>query len=199
MENCHFQLRYKKNKKNEFPVFAYMGVFDIKLYGIDTILYAFADYKHKFLESGSLWLIGDGKDKKQIQLLAESLSIASYIDIKQMPKGMQKFELLNQVDLFLRPSRGEYFPTAVIEAASVSVPSIVSKGTIISDHVNEYNAGFVMDENNYKQLTKLMLESLRDIKYNNWSSKKINSLRMANEKFHWNKIVKSPVHLHKNN
>lgn len=199
MENSHFQLRFKRLKKNEFPVFAYMGLFDIKLYGIDTILYAFADYKHKFLESGSLWLIGEGKDKKQIQTLAETLGISDYISLRQIPQGIQKFELLNQIDLFLRPSRGEYFPTAVIEAASVSVPSIVSIGTVISDYVKEYNAGFVMEENNYKQLTKLMLQSLRDIKYNNWSSKKINSLRMANEKFQWNKIVKSPISIHENN
>jgi glycosyltransferase involved in cell wall biosynthesis len=193
MDNIHFQLRYKKIKKNEFPVFAYMGIFDIKRFGIDTILYAFADYKHKFLESGSLWLIGEGKDERQIQLLSENLGISQYVSIKQLPQGMQKFELLNQIDLFLRPSRGEYFPTAVIEAASVSVPSIVTGGSAISEHVKEYNAGFVMEENNYKQLTKLMLQSLKDIKYNNWSSKKINSLRMANEKFFWNKIVRTHI------
>ena len=182
---------YHRFKKNEIPVFGYMGGFDIKKFGIDLILHAFADYKHKYLETGSLWLIGDGKDKNNIIELSIQLSIDQYVQIKPMPFGNQKFDLLHQIDLFLRPSRSEYFPTAVLEAAAVSVPSIVAADSILSESINTYNAGFIMQEYCHKHLVKFMLATLKDIKYNDWSIKKRNAQRMANERFHWNKIPKT--------
>lgn len=184
-------LSYNRFKKNEIPVFGYMGRFDIKKYGIDLILHAFADYKHKYLETGSLWLIGDGKDKNTIIEMSQQLSIDQYVQIKPMPMGNQKFDLLHQIDLFLRPSRTEYFPTTVLEAAAVSVPSIVTADSILCESIKTYNAGFIMQEFSHKHLVKCMLSTLKDIKYNDWSIKKRNALRMANERFHWNKIPKS--------
>ncbi len=182
---------YYRFKKNEIPVFGYMGEFDIKKYGLDLILQAFAEYKHKYLETGSLWLIGDGKDKHAIIELSLQLSINEYVQIKPMPVGYQKFDLLHQIDLFLRPSRTEYFPTTVLEAAAVSVPSIVAADSILCESIKAYNAGYIMQEYNHQHLVKFMLAALKDIKYNDWSIKKRNALRMANERFHWNKIPKS--------
>ncbi|WP_439505873.1 glycosyltransferase [Sediminibacterium sp.] len=184
----------KRNK--DVPVFAYMGDFNIKTYGLDTILWAFADYKHKYLESGSLWLIGDGKDKAALIELISKLNIEQSVHLMHLPQGKEKMNLLNQIDLFLRPSRSEFFPTAIIEAAAAAVPSIVSAETTISEQVKEYKAGYVMEENNYKHLAKLLLKTLNEIKYNHWSTMRRNSLKMALDKFQWNKILKTHVHLY---
>lgn len=178
-----------KNKNNEVPVFAFMGEFDCKSFGLDIILKAFSDYKNKYLENGSLWLIGEGKDQELLSSLIVDYHISDFVKIKPIPIGRAKFDLLHQVDLFLRPSRNEYFPSSVLEAASVAVPSIVTGNFQISQYIQNYNAGYVLEENNYKQLAKLMLKCLQDIKYNNWNVKRRNSLRMVNEQFYWNKIA----------
>jgi glycosyltransferase involved in cell wall biosynthesis len=185
----------QKNRNTDVPVFAYMGDFNIKIYGLDTILLAFADYKNKYLESGSLWLIGEGKDKNELIALTKDLNIEAYVHFKMLPVGREKIQLLNQIDLFLRPSRSEFFPTTIIEAAAASVPSIVSAENMLSEHIKVYNAGYVMEENNYKYLAKLLLKTLKEIKYNQWSSMRRNSFRMAVEKFQWNKILKMHVNL----
>ena len=185
-----FQLpKQYKSRKNEVPVFAFMGEFDCKAFGLDTILKAFSDYKNKYLENGGLWLIGEGKDKELLSHLISDYHIEEFVKIKPIPAGRAKFELLHQVDLFLRPSRDEYFPSSVLEAASVAVPSIVSGNFQIGQYIKHYNAGYVLEENNYQQLAKLMLKCLQDIKYNNWNIKRRNSLRMVNEQYHWNKIA----------
>ena len=184
-----------KNRNKDVPVFAYMGDFNIKIYGLDTILWAFADYKNKYLESGSLWLIGEGKDKNELVALTKELNIEEYVHFKKLPEGKDKIHLLNQIDLFLRPSRSEFFPTTIIEAAAASVPSIVAAENMLSEHIKAYNAGYVMEENNYKYLAKLLLKTLNEIKYNQWSSKRRNSFRMAIEKFQWNKILKMHMNL----
>ena len=116
-----FQLsRQYKSKKNEVPVFAFMGQFDCKAFGLDIILKAFSDYKNKYLENGCLWLIGEGKDQELLSNLIVEYHIQAYVKIKPIPTGRAKFDLLHQVDLFLRPSREEYFPSAVLEAASIA-------------------------------------------------------------------------------
>lgn len=185
----------QKNRNKDVPVFAYMGDFNINVYGLDTILWAFADYKNKYLEAGSLWLIGEGKDKNELVALTKELNIEEYVHFKKLPEGKDKIHVLNQIDLFLRPSRSEFFPTTIIEAAAASVPSIVAAENMLSEHIKVYNAGFVMEENNYKYLAKLLLKTLNEIKYNQWSSKRRNSFRMAIEKFQWNKILKLHVNL----
>ena len=71
-----------KNRNKDVPVFAYMGDFNINIYGLDTILWAFSDYKNKYLESGSLWLIGEGKDKNELVALTKELNIEEYVHFK---------------------------------------------------------------------------------------------------------------------
>ena len=129
-----------KNRNKDVPVFAYMGDFNINIYGLDTILWAFSDYKNKYLESGSLWLIGEGKDKNELVALTKELNIEEYVHFKKLPEGKDKIHLLNQIDLFLRPSRSEFFPTTIIEAAAASVPSIVAAENMLSEHIKAYNA-----------------------------------------------------------
>lgn len=195
MPNDYPTISLIRKRNKDVPVFAYMGDFNIKTYGLDTILWAFADYKNKYLESGSLWLIGDGKDKNQLIELISKLKIEHAVHLMKLPEDKSRMVLLNQIDLFLRPSRSEYFPTAIIEAAAAAIPSIVSAEILISEHIKEYKAGYVMEENNYKHLAKLLLKTLNDIKYNQWSTVRRNSLKMAIDKFQWNKILKSHINL----
>ncbi len=178
-----------KIKKNEEPIFCFMGQLDIHEKGLDILLAAFAEYKHKYFEKGVLWIIGEGVGKENLYKMAVQLNIQQSVFFKPTVYGVLKFELLNKVDVFLRPSRAEYFPSAILEAASTSVPSIVSKETNMGNYINEYNAGYTMEENNAGNLSRLMITCLKDIKNLNWDNKRRNAYKMVNEKFQWNKIA----------
>lgn len=182
-----------KIKKNEEPIFCFMGQLDVEEKGLDILLHAFAEYKHKYFEKGVLWIVGDGAGKEQLFKLANELNIHHSVYFKPTLYGILKFELLNKVDVFVRPSRSEYFPSAILEAASTSVPSIVSKETNMGDYIQAYEAGYVMEENNPNQLAKLFIECLKDIRSYRWDAKRRNAYKMVNEKFQWNKIAKEHI------
>lgn len=182
-----------KIKRNEEPIFCYMGQLDIHDKGLDLLLHAFAEYKFKYFEKGALWIIGEGAGKETLYKLAIQLNIQQSVFFKPTVYGVLKFELLNKVDVFLRPSRLEYFPSAILEAASTSVPSIVSKETNMGNYIGEYNAGYVLEENTSRNLSRLMIECLRDIRNFNWESKRRNAYKMVNEKFQWNKIAQQHI------
>lgn len=80
-----------KSKKNEVPIFAFMGEFDCKLFGLDIILKAFSDYKNKYLENGSLWLIGQEKDQEILSNLIVDYQITDFVKIKPIPDCFWQF------------------------------------------------------------------------------------------------------------
>jgi glycosyltransferase involved in cell wall biosynthesis len=104
--------------------------------------------------------------------------------------GKDKDELMQQMDVFVHPSRNEGLPSSVLEAASLGIPCLVSKATNVGSYVLRHQAGYVIDNENSEQLRK-KLEVLYLIK-------KIDSLRkmgagakkMIEHSFSWDSIVR---------
>ncbi|MBL7761772.1 MAG: glycosyltransferase family 4 protein [Sediminibacterium sp.] len=183
-----------KLRKNPEPVFGYFGKLDIKNAGLDILLQAFAEYKFKYFEKGVLWIVGEGKDKEALEQLSTQLRIQDHVVFHGNILGNRKFELLNKTDVFLRPSRVEYNSTSILEAASSSVPSVVSKETYMGEYINEYDAGYELQENSANCLAKNMIRCLKDIQQQRWNYKRRNAYRMVNEKFQWKTIAKEHIH-----
>jgi len=66
--------------------------------------------------------------------------------------GTEKDELIQQMHVFAHPSRNEGLPTAVLEAASFGVPSIVTQATNVAEYVSEYHAGIAIADNDVTAL-----------------------------------------------
>ncbi|MEN9597714.1 MAG: hypothetical protein RL596_25 [Bacteroidota bacterium] len=185
-----------KIKRNEDPVFGFCGKLDIHAKGLDILLQAFAEYKNKYFEKGVLWIIGDGNDKQILYELANDLGIKQYVSFKGSVYGLRKFEMLGKIDVFVRPSRIEHFPSAILEAASSSVPIIVSKATNMGEFITQYDAGYVLDQNTPNALAKILLKTYTDIRSYQWDHKRRNAYRMVSEKFQWNHIAEEHIHVY---
>ncbi|MBX9733836.1 MAG: glycosyltransferase family 4 protein [Chitinophagaceae bacterium] len=185
-----------KIKRNDEPVFGFCGQLDIHAKGLDILLRAFAEYKLKYFEKGVLWIIGDGEGKEVLYKLVNELGIHSYVSFKGKIYGLRKFEMMSKIDVFVRPSRVEHFPSAILEAASSSVPSIVSRATNMGDYITQYDAGYVLAENTPNALAKLFLKSYQDIKHYRWDHKRRNAFRMVSEKFQWSRIAEEHIHVY---
>jgi len=183
-----------KLRKNPEPVFGYFGKLEIEAGGLDILLQAFAEYKFKYFEKGELWIVGEGKDKEALEQMASRLRIKEHVVFHGNIMGNRKFELLNKIDVFLRPSRVEYNSASILEAASSSVPAVVSKETFMGEYINEYDAGYELQENSANCLAKNMIRCLKDIQQQRWNYKRRNAYRMVNEKFQWNTIAKEHIH-----
>ncbi|MDP1845096.1 MAG: glycosyltransferase [Sediminibacterium sp.] len=186
---------HKFNELEE-PVFAFFGKIELADGGLDILLQGFSDYKQKYNGKGLLWIIGDGPDKKEIYGLATHLGIHNFVTFKGNIFGIRKFELLNKVNALVKPSRFEYDPSIILEAASSYVPAIVSKETNLASYINTYHAGIVLQENNPTNLAKAFLQCSKEIDDGNWEPKRRNAVKMVTEKFQWSTIAQLHINMY---
>jgi len=182
-------------KFNEFeePVFAWFGKPEINNGGLDILVQGFAEYKQKYSGRGVLWIVGEGDEKKQLYALVTQLGIQNNVFFKGNVIGLRKFEMLNKVNVFLRPSRFEYDPSIVLEAASAWVPSVVSRETNMGEYIAEFEAGIVLDQNTPHHLAKAIAKCASELENYGWEQKRKNAHRMVTEKFQWNNIAKEHI------
>jgi glycosyltransferase involved in cell wall biosynthesis len=178
-----------EKSKNESIVYGFVGRLDIYTKGLDTLIIAFK--KHLIQNpTVKLWIIGDSNEKDKLNQMIIEKNIQNNVTLFGGKFGKEKEDLLNQMDVFIHPSRNEGLPTSVIEAASYGKPCIVTDATNIGDLIHQYQAGEMMMEQNSDQLEKSM-EKLTTI-WNNQEDFMVirqNAIKMVKENFNWKKII----------
>jgi glycosyltransferase involved in cell wall biosynthesis len=97
------------------------------------------------------------------------------------------------MDIFVHTSRFEGFPMAVLEAAGLSKPLIISKATNFQYYIEKYNSGTVLNENNINCLSKVLLEYEQKFDANLLAIEASNARFMILEEFDWSKISKELI------
>jgi glycosyltransferase involved in cell wall biosynthesis len=95
--------------------------------GVDTLIQAIASCVRKGHRI-KLTVIGDGLYRSSLEKQAEDLGVSSCVHFcGQLANRNTIFQLLDQADLFVLPSRSEGLPRAMIEAMARSLPCIGSE------------------------------------------------------------------------
>ncbi len=128
------------------PVFGFCGRLAQFHKGLDLMFSGFQKYLNNG-GTGTLELIGDGSDKEKLIQLTTNLGIRNQVIFHGKKFGKEKYDLLHKMDVFLHTSRMEGFPTAVLEAAALKIPTITSKATNMNDFIRKYQSGFLLSEN----------------------------------------------------
>ena len=174
------------------PIFGFCGRLAAKHKGLDLLIEGFALY----LEaggSGELWLIGDGKDRDSLEKKSADLEIAEKINFLGSMFDNDKFNKLRQIDVFVHTSRWDAVPTAVLEAAAMAKPLLVSKGTNLCGYVNDYGCGIVLEENMPHFISSAMFDFERMYQQNKLLSLGQKALNMIKAEFSWPLIAKQLV------
>ncbi len=185
-----------KFEESDEPIFAFFGKIELTLSGLTILLHGFSEYLQKYNGKGFLWIIGEGIDKKQVYALATHLGIHNFVTFKGNLLGIRKFEMLNKVNALVKPALFEYDPSIILEAASCSVPSIVSKETNLGSYINNYQAGIVLNENNSTNIAKALLQCSKEITDGIWEQKRRNAVKMVAEKFQWTDIAQQHISMY---
>lgn len=186
----------KRRNANEL-VFGYCGRLDMHTKGLDIMLEGFAAFLKRNQVSASLWIIGGGADSKALEAKVGALNLGASVSFWGPRYGSDKISLLKDLDAFLHPSRNEGMPTAVLEAAGLGVPSIVSQESNISGKVDEYRAGVGMAENTAKDFAQALETIAREKKAGSLENMKANATRMVETAFDWNSICQELVQVYK--
>jgi len=177
----------KNRKKEDGFVFGYCGRLDAYTKGLDIIIAAFAKFVRK--HPSKLWIIGDGPDKNKLQKLIGQADIENHVLWLGSKYGDEKTGLIASLDGFLLLSRNEGLPTAVLEAAALGVPCIISRETNLGDVVQQYKAGVVLNKNSVEEMVEAMAELYRAKSNGHWKLMSENATKMVEEAFNWNKVI----------
>ena len=93
------------------------------------------------------------------------------------------------MNVFVHPSHSEGSPTAVLEAAALGLPLLVTTGTNVGGLVDQYKCGIHIPNNNVETIA----DALKDFDqlYINGGLDKMKeaSLKMVKQEFDWIKIA----------
>lgn len=184
-----FNFRQQTLPKPKTPVFGFCGRLTRQQKGLDLLLEGFRSYKEEENGSGVLWLVGDGEYKEPIMDFIQKHHFEQDIKLFGSRFGEEKLNILNNMDAFYHPSRNEGLPMAVLEAAVLGKPLVVSAFTNMTEYVATYQAGICLQDNTPAHIAKSM-ELIQDM----FCSGELHSLgknarRMAEENFDWKQIA----------
>lgn len=170
-------------------VFGFIGRLDIYTKGLDILIKAFAAF---VLEQGDaeLWIVGDSSEKANLVRMIEQNGLINHVKLLGSKFGKDKDEILNQIDVFVHPSRNEGLPSSVIEAASFGKPCIVTDATNIGNLIMTYDAGTSIDD-----LEEQKLKTAMNKLFYCWQNPREfgaicrNAIRMVQEQYDWKIII----------
>lgn len=143
--------------KTGHPVFCYCGRIDIVTKGIDILINGYDEYiKNK--GKGVLWIIGDGNDLNRVKAIVKEKGLLKNVVFWGAKFGEEKFNLIKNADVFILTSRNDVFPTAVIEAAALGKPLLISKETNFGTSVIKHDCGLVLEKNSFTEVSKLLTQ-----------------------------------------
>ena len=93
-------------------IVGFCGRIDVFTKGLNELLEGFASFSQTIANT-QLWIIGDGKEKAELETKAKHLQIENKVVFWGSKFGDEKIELLQQCNVFASPSRNEGLPAAV--------------------------------------------------------------------------------------
>ncbi|MDQ6757643.1 MAG: glycosyltransferase [Bacteroidota bacterium] len=163
-------------QKNKYKFFTVGRLSSEK--GIDRLLESVALLEIDF----GLHIIGDGKEKNNLQQLANKLHVQNKVFFEGQKSN--PYENMYDADLFLLGSHYEGFPNVVLEAGMLGIPVVAFNSPggiaeIIEDGMN----GFLAENNNTRAFSDIIIKA---IKYN---FNKESIINITKEKFSAPKII----------
>jgi glycosyltransferase involved in cell wall biosynthesis len=138
-------------KQGDFTI-GFVGRLDTYTKGLDLLMEAFYQFQKTYPNS-KLWIIGEGEGRAYLEKFIKEKHLSS-VTLWGKKFGTEKDELISKMHVFAHPSRNEGLPTAVLEAAALGVPTIVTRATNVAEYVTNFRAGIAIDNEN---ITALML------------------------------------------
>ncbi len=177
----------KSHEKNKTFTIGFVGRLDTHTKGLDLLLKAFDNFR-KTESDSVLWIIGEGTGRSFIEGFIKEEQLENVV-LWGKKFGAEKDELIAQMHVFVHPSRNEGMPSAVLEAASLGVPSIVSMATNVGGYINDFNAGMAIANESVDELEHSMKTMKQLYNKHQAGAFPANCRRMLSEVFGWKLLV----------
>ncbi len=189
-EELNFE--YHKMHRKHTPVIGFCGRLDIYYKGLDLLIDGFAAY-HKKGGKGELWLIGDGPDRPILEEQVKTLNLSDHVTFMGARYGKDKLNRIANMDLFCHTSRSEGSPTAVLEAAALKRPLLVSTATNVGELVEKRKCGIHLKKNDSNTIAHALLNFDQSFEKGEHLLMGNSALKMVEDEFNWLSIAKKLV------
>jgi glycosyltransferase involved in cell wall biosynthesis len=174
------------------PVFGYCGRLDVVHKGLDLLFCGFKSYVDRGGQ-GELQIIGDGVHRKKLHDMASQLGLSERIIFFGQLSGPEKVRRLQGFDVFVHTSRWEGLPTAVLEAAGLGIPLLVSSETNTGFFVEGARAGIVLPSNTPDNIGLALEELERRYQNNELRVLGDNGRRTIAQTYTWNAVAQRMI------
>jgi glycosyltransferase involved in cell wall biosynthesis len=157
--------------------------------GLDLLIKALA----LSLERGcdvTLNMIGDGPDRDFLQKMTNTNNLNHVVTFSGEKIGEEKYLMIQKSDIFVHTSRWEGLPTAVLEAASMALPLLVTLPTNMGKYIDAASAGYVVPELTSESVSRAIQLAASDKKIGVIEQKGIAARKMIKKSFSWLEIAK---------
>jgi glycosyltransferase involved in cell wall biosynthesis len=181
-------------KNTDFTI-GFVGRLDTYTKGLDLLMEAFTIFQKTYPNS-KLWIVGDGEGKGYLENFISEKQLKNVV-LWGKKFGNEKDELISKMHIFAHPSRNEGLPTAVLEAASLGTPTIVTYATNVAEYVSAYKAGIAIENENVDALVQGIKTLEKAYITDEAKSYLDGAKRMLEEVFSWSVLVKKYDELYK--
>lgn len=159
MDEKVLEKRLVKIKNGHFPLkIGMIGSMATNYKGIDTALKAIHRGRDE-LPPFEFRILGEG-DERPWKILAQDLGVAEHVTFcGTLPGGPPVFRWLDEIDLFIQPSRAEGLPRALIEAMSRGCPAL---GSTVGGIPELLEDSCLHHPKDIQKLSELLVRNLKD-------------------------------------
>lgn len=178
-------------------VITYIGRLDAYPKGLDMLVDAVGKMKHILLDKKCIiHIYGPNVEGSyaHFESLINKANLSNIIILSHEIKGEDKINCLLNSDIFLQVSRFEGMPMGILEAMSFGLPCIITRGTCLGNIVEEYNAGWVA-ENNVDSICDTITTAINE--QETWKTKSENARLLTKKEYSWEIISKLTISKYK--
>lgn len=184
----HFHAAAMQPNGAETSIVTFCGRIDTHTKGLDLLMAAMVPVCQQ-LGNVQLWIIGDSNQREALQQQAQSLGLGDKVIFYGARYGEEKMLLLEKSHVFVHPSRNEGLPTAVLEAAAIGLPCVVTRATNVGEVVEASHAGWVVEHPDASELANAITAAITAHKQGQLPVYAMAARNMVAASFHWNTIL----------
>ncbi len=174
----------KKEIKKDLVLFTASSL--IKRKRIDLIIQSFSEIVKRYKKT-KLIIVGDGPQRKNLELLVKELNIEKYVTFEGFVPNNLISKYYEKGDIYLSMSESESWGQVYLEAMSAGLPIISTKNIGSNEIVIAGKTGFLIEKGDCTGLTKGIIKLLKNRTMLKSFSE--NARILLEEKYYWDKII----------
>jgi glycosyltransferase involved in cell wall biosynthesis len=188
-------VEHKHSTNNSRFVIGYCGRIDMYTKGLDALVSGFAAFS-KVHPASELRIIGDGADMDKLKAQINAVGMQEHIVVTGARYGAEKEQLLRSCHVFAHPSRNEGLPAAILEAAAMGIPCLVTEATNTGATVASYDCGVAINDTDASQILKGLNTLHAAFTNGRIDILRRNAVNMIREQFDWGWLTKKYQHMY---